>query len=265
MHDLSKVLHQSQPPTLRVIRAGRWDAAAGRDYPVHQHTLWEMAFYSLGHVECSIGNHVFDGRAGVLVVIPPGVMHGDIARTAYQNFWIQFEAPDLPWPRMCVDDHENTIGRLCAAIVREFEEQALNHADMTTLLLCQLLILLTRMQEQPQLSAAEQVVWHAEIIVAERFGSPLRLREIAEEIGISDTYLRAQFVRLRSRTPSQHVQAVRVKHALALLQTSTLTLESIAEFCGYNSASHLTRHIKRATGQTPGALRSQLSHSRTLL
>src|SRR5687767_3751147 len=107
MHDFSNLLHQSQPPALRVIRAGQWDAAAGRDYPIHRHTLWEIAYYRAGHVECSIGNHMFDGRPGVLLVIPPGAMHGDIARTAYQNIWIQFEAPDLAWPRMCVDDHEN--------------------------------------------------------------------------------------------------------------------------------------------------------------
>ncbi len=265
MHESSNLLHQSQPPALNVIRAGHWDAVAGNDYPDHRHTLWELAYYFAGHVACSIGNHLFDARPGILLVIPPGTMHGDIARTAYQNVWIQFEAPDLAWPRMCVDDSEHTIGRLCAAIVREFNEQGLNYAEMTTLLLWQLHILLQRMQEQPKISAAEQLVRHVESIVAERYHIPLRLKEIAQEVGTSDTYLRAQFVRLRSRTPSQHVQAVRVKHALALLQTSTLTLESVAECCGYNSASHLTRHIKRATGQTPGALRGQIFHGVTVL
>lgn len=261
MHDFSNLLHQSQPPALSVIRAGHWDATAGKDYPVHRHTVWELAYYRAGHVECSIDNHIFDGRPGVLVVIPPGTMHGDIARTAYQNVWIQFETPDLAWPRMCVDDPANTIGSLCTAIVREFEEQGLNYAEITTLLLWQLHFLLQRMQERPRISAAEQLVRHVEIIVAERYHIPLRLKEIAQEIGTSETYLRAQFVRLRRRTPSQHIQAERVKHALALLQTSTQTLESIAEYCGYNSASHLTRHIKRVTGQTPGTLRGQVSYT----
>src|SRR4051794_17755174 len=129
MHNQSRFLHQSQPHELRVIRAGSWDAAAGKNYPIHRHTVWEMVFYCSGRVDCLIGNHVFDGRPGVLVVIPPGVMHGDIARTAYQSLWVQFEAPDLPWPQLCLDDHENTVGRSCSAIVREFQEQALGYAE----------------------------------------------------------------------------------------------------------------------------------------
>jgi AraC-like DNA-binding protein len=255
MHAFAQLLHQSQPRAFNVLRAGHWDASTGKDYPHHQHTSWEITYYRSGQVECPIGGDVYQGRPGVLLVIPPGVSHSTIARTAYQNFWIQFDGPDLAWPRMCVDSSDHTIGRLCAAIVREFQEQALGYAEMNALLLGQLYIVLSRMQEQPKMAAAEQLIRFVEIIVAERYRTPLRVNEIAREVGVSDAYLRAQFVRLRGHTPSEHVQMVRVKHALALLQTSTLTLESIAESCGYNSASHLTRHIKRATGKTPGALR----------
>ncbi len=35
------------------------------------------------------------------------------------------------------------------------------------------------------------------------------------------------------------------------------TLETVAERCGYHSASHLTRQVKKFTGLTPGRLRYQ--------
>lgn len=254
MHEYSQLLHQSQPD-LHVLRAGPWSAAAGKDYPLHQHNSWELVYYHAGRIDCMIGGKVHDIRPGALYVIPPGVEHADIAHTAYKSFWIQFETPELPWLRSYADDPEQNIGRLCAAVVREFEERALSYGGMTTLLLWQLHIHLNRMQERQQLSPAEQLVRHAEGIVAERYREPLKVREIAHEVGVSDTYLREQFVRLRGQTPSECVQATRVKHALKLLQQSSLTLELIAEYCGYDSASHLSRHIKRATGTTPGALR----------
>ncbi len=256
MHDFSRLLHESQP-SLQVLRAGPWSAAAGNDYPLHSHQSWELVYYHAGRIDCLIEGEVHDIRPGVLYVIPPGVRHADIAHTAYKSFWIQFETPDLPWLRSYVDDLDHNIGRLCAAVVREFEERALSYSGMTTLLLWQLHIYLNRMQDAPQVSAAEQLVRHAEGIVAERIHEPLKVQEIAEEVGVSNTYLREQFVRLRGCTPSEHVQATRVKRAMQLLQQSSMTLELIADTCGYHSASHLTRHIKRATGTTPGAVRAQ--------
>jgi AraC-like DNA-binding protein len=258
MHDFSQLLHQSQP-SLQVLRAGPWSAAAGNDYPIHRHSSWELVYYHAGHIDCLIGGEVHDIRPGVLYIIPPGVAHADIAHTAYKSLWIQFETPDLPWLRSYVDDPERNIGRLCAAVVREFDERALSYGGMTTLLMWQLHIVLHRMSERQQVESAEQLVRHAEGIVAERYHEPLKVREIAQEVGVSDTYLREQFVRLRGCTPSEHVQAIRVKRALELLQHSSLTLELIAESCGYHSASHLTRHVKRATGATPGAVRTQFT------
>ena len=41
-----------------------------------------------------------------------------------------------------------------------------------------------------------------------------------------------------------------MRHALGLLRGSTLPLESVARQCGYDSASHLSRSVKAATGKT---------------
>ena len=257
MHGSSKLLHGSLLPAARLISAGTWEAPVGKDFPAHQHTTWELVYYRSGNIECPIGDQVYNGQPGVLLTIPPGVVHSELARTAYTNFWVQIDAPaDMPWPRVSLDDRENTIRNVCAAIVREYREQPLGYAEMSRLLVWQFDILLQRFQEQQALSTAERLVRQVEHIVAERHATPLKLEEIAQEVGVSSAYLRAQFVRLRGRTPSAHVQAVRVSHALVLLSTSSFTLEAIAQLCGYDSASHLSRHIKRVTGETPGALRS---------
>ncbi|GAA1572807.1 hypothetical protein GCM10009804_31680 [Kribbella hippodromi] len=54
---------------------------------------------------------------------------------------------------------------------------------------------------------------------------------------------------------------VRLRHALAHIRNSTLPLQAIASLTGYNSASHLSRHIKAATGTAPGALRGATAES----
>jgi len=243
---------------MQVVSAGSYAAPEGKDFPPHKHVTWELAYYREGNIQCPIGDEIYLGQPGVLLATPPGITHAELARTGYVNFWVQIEAPaGVPWPRMCVDDRDQTLGHVCAALVREHREQALGHAEMGTLLVKQLDILLRRVQEQRQLSAAERLVRQVEHIVAERHGTPFRVQEIAREVGVSPTYLRTQFVRLRGLPPREHVQAVRARHALSLLRNSTLTLEAIAEICGYDSASHLSRHIKRVTGETPGSLRGK--------
>jgi transcriptional regulator GlxA family with amidase domain len=67
--------------------------------------------------------------------------------------------------------------------------------------------------------------------------------------------LRAYFARLRGCSPLAYVQKVRLQHAWMFLTTSDITLDRIAELSGYDSASHLSRHVKRACGKSPGSLR----------
>ncbi|WP_132147799.1 helix-turn-helix transcriptional regulator [Kribbella sp. VKM Ac-2541] len=77
-----------------------------------------------------------------------------------------------------------------------------------------------------------------------------------EELGISPSALRACFTRLRGTSPRTSLQNVRLRHALAHIRNSTLPLQAIADLTGYDSVSHLSRHIKSATGAAPGALRA---------
>ncbi len=83
------------------------------------------------------------------------------------------------------------------------------------------------------------------------------IADVAREIGISPSGLRSLFSRHRAGTPMAYLQAIRVQHALGIIRNSNLSLEAVAHACGYDSASHLSRHVKRVTGQSPGTLRGR--------
>jgi len=170
---------------------------------------------------------------------------------------------DSPWPHIVYDDQHGALGALCAAIVREWDSNGTRRAEMLTLLIQQLSIMLQRSQEYHPRSAAEQLVQRAIRLFEERYAAPLRISEVAHELGVSVSHLRAQFTQVHGQSPSAYLQAVRERHALALLRTSTLSLEEIAQLCGFCSASHLSSHIKTSTGARPGVLRQQ-AQERTL-
>lgn len=270
MHRMHYPLHESPPLTLpKLVSVGAWNAVRGRDFPPHRHTVWEVVYYRAGHIRCPLGDQVFAGQPGVVLATPPGVTHAEIALTAYANFWAQIEAPpETPWPLHALDDVDQSLGHVISALVREDiarREGPSDHQAMIGLLLAQLDLLLRRAAASPPVEDAELTVRRAERLMDERCagitvhdgedGATSALTGIAREVGVAPSTLRAYFAACRGISPRDCWQAIRVRRAVALLRTSTLTLEAVAHLCGYDSASHLSRHVKRATGDSPGALR----------
>jgi transcriptional regulator GlxA family with amidase domain len=123
----------------------------------------------------------------------------------------------------------------------------------------QLDLLFRRAHQHETSSDAELLVREAEILMAQRIGSTCTMIEVARELGVSPSSLREKFSKLRGHSPHAYLQQIRVNHALTLLRNSTQTLEAIAIQSGFDSASHLSRTIKRATGHSPGHLRRHFS------
>jgi AraC-like DNA-binding protein len=256
MHKTPETLHK----TPQLLWAGSYTAQQGQDFPSHQHPNWEIVYYRTGRILCAVGDKVYESQSGMLLLTPPHTPHAEYALTAYSNYFITMNASvDHPWPRTCLDDAYHSFEYICSSLNRECSGQANKREDLLPLLVAQLDILLCRTQEQQQLSGAEVLVRQAEHLITERFSQQLTIKDLALELGISPSYLRSQFVRLRGRSPQSYLQSIRLQQALSMLNHSNSNLTTIATHCGYDSASHLSRTIKRATGKSPGAMRPSLN------
>lgn len=252
MQKATAVMHKS----LRLLGAGVHTAGPGKDYPSHAHTSWELVYYVRGRITCPIGDETYAATPGTVLLTPPRTWHAELSRTGYANRFLQVDAaPRWPWPRVCFDDGDRNLGRVFDSLVRESTQPSDDSDQLCSLLLGELDLLLRRAAAAP-VTAAEQLVAQAERIFEERFASGIRIASVAAELGISPSGLRASFARLRGTSPSTALQHVRLRHALGHLRNSTLPLQAIADLTGYDSVSHLSRHIKAATGSAPGALRT---------
>jgi AraC-like DNA-binding protein len=250
-------MHESP---VRLRYASTYQAPQGRDYPAHAHPAWEVIYYRTGNIRCRVEDAVFETQPGMLLLIPPGTLHADEAVTAYSQIFLRVTAPaDRGWPRTCFDDSERVWGTLCGGIEQEWRRRERPLRDeMLHLLASELDLRLRRASgsASPLLrDPFEPLVRSAEEILETRYALPITLAEVAREVGASPGRLRLHFLRLRGRTPQTALQDVRLRHALDLIRGSSLTLEAIAGLCGYYSASHLSRYVRRETGRSPGALR----------
>lgn len=193
----------------------------------------------------------------MLLAIPPQTVHHDVAATAYKQFFVQLRNEAVPgWQKVYYDDSERTLLALFTALAREWRGGASDRAEMLTLLLRQLDLLLQRGSGAPEPTAAERLVQAAERLLEERLNPALRVQEVAVAVGVSPSTLRAHFATLRGYSPKAYLQRVRQARALELISGSDLSLAEVAELCGYDSVSHLSRHIKQSTGRTPGSFRT---------
>jgi AraC-like DNA-binding protein len=256
MHKAPRLLHASPGSSLRLLGASTYRAAAGQDFPRHWHSAWEITYYKAGQIGCTIGETLYLVEPGMILMTPPDTPHTEHAWTAYENIYFSVDAPaDQPWPREYRDDASGSTAAICSAVLREHSGRGQGRDAMLAALLMQLDILLRRANERFDLTASERLVRDAEHLIEERWSARVTIAEVAREVGSSPSHLRAEFARLRGYSPLAYLHSARLRHSLAMLRTSTLTLDAVATVCGYDSASHLSRHVKRATGKSPGALR----------
>ncbi|MGW0232238.1 AraC family transcriptional regulator [Actinopolymorpha singaporensis] len=240
-----------------LIAAGHHEASKGRDFPAHQHQSWEFTYYRQGRVRCPADGRTYWTQPGMIVLTRPGEVHWEKAVTAYANYFLCVDAPDLgPSSRVIFDDEHGTLRHLFALAAREWLKCGDSAGQLTDALMSVVRVLIQRSTDEKQLSPAERMVRDAESLLEERSSQRVMIKDIAEELHVSPAVLREQFARLRGRSPMEHLQQLRMQRALAAIRNSDAPLASVAESCGYNSTSHLTRHVRRLTGRTPGSFRA---------
>jgi AraC-like DNA-binding protein len=93
----------------------------------------------------------------------------------------------------------------------------------------------------------------------ENYFEPLPLPDVARKAGFSVPVFTRVFKQATGTSYLNYLRTIRIEHAKKLLSTTMLTLEQIAQACGFNSQHHLIRSFKKVTIHTPGSFRKNHS------
>jgi AraC-like DNA-binding protein len=83
------------------------------------------------------------------------------------------------------------------------------------------------------------------------FDQPLRIEQMACELGMSVSGLRHHFKAVTAMSPSQFQKQLRLQEARRLLLGEDLDAASAASRVGYHDASHFNREYKSLFGVSP--------------
>ena len=95
---------------------------------------------------------------------------------------------------------------------------------------------------------------HARRLLAERLGDPLRLKDVAREVGLSSFHLCRAFRAVTGSSLHAYRNQMRLRSALERL-TDGCDITGVALDLGYSSHSHFTDAFRRLFGTTPSRAR----------
>jgi LacI family transcriptional regulator len=110
-------------------------------------------------------------------------------------------------------------------------------------------------QSTDVLAVTEPNVGLAIAFIREHACEPCSVDQILKRVPVTRRWLERQFIRHIGRTPQKEIMRVRMETARRLLLLPTLSLDSVAERCGFTAAQHLIRAYRQAYGITPAAFR----------
>lgn len=79
----------------------------------------------------------------------------------------------------------------------------------------------------------------------------LSIPSLARLCAISETYFRKMFEQSFDMTPLQYINSLRIDHAVDLLTTNEMSIEEIAQRCGFNDAKYFSTVFKKYKGISP--------------
>lgn len=94
--------------------------------------------------------------------------------------------------------------------------------------------------------------------IATHLSEPFTLETVAKHVFVSKCYLCRMFRRQTGQSFSQYVTAQRLDRAEHLLRHSKMSIDRIAEQCGFGSAAYFATTFRRRNGIAPSAWRRQL-------
>ena len=102
------------------------------------------------------------------------------------------------------------------------------------------------------------VVQKTMLMIDSDLSAELSLHSLAKHQGISDGYLSTIFKKETGKTVSQYIQEKRIKHAMYLLDTTHLQVQTIALHCGIMDVQYFSKIFKKHVGKTPNEYRKSI-------
>lgn len=221
----------------------------------HVHPTGQLVFVLEGGYWERWGRRRLVLSPGSVIFRPPGEPHAnEFGDGGALTLLVSYRPERLPALAGCRRPVE--LPALLADL-RSQVELELRRADETSSLALEGLALLLAARVGRFAGSRRRPEWLDEALrhIESRHAEAIGLAEVAAAVEKHRATVATGFRRYLGRSVGQTIRAVQVRQALHRIRTSKRPLAEIAAECGYFDQAHMGRHVKRATGRTPGEIR----------
>lgn len=255
-----------------------------RDNVPHQHSFFECCYVFQGEGLYIENGKTYSLRPGCLFLSRPGISHQITRGRNLGLYYVAYRITDAASETLrhhyqiainssdfLTEQAQNTaIVWIWQSLISEGAHA--DHEMMPTLRsLCNSLISLIPKHivksgygpshEDQSLKDKSMYIKQAKLYIRDNFSRQLGIEEVADYLYISSRHLSRLFQETQSGTFTNFLLQVRLENAVQLLTNTDLSIQSIAENCGFGSVHYFTRVFARELGKPPAKYRKQYRYS----
>jgi AraC-like DNA-binding protein len=264
---------------LKAQNAGLFISRGAAMHPTRIIDSHELIFVKQGELDMWEDDQVFHLEAGNTLHLWPGRQHGSTKPMplGLKFYWIHFEieernhrewsgfgdefAPAVKVPQVNRIGQPERLERLFRTFLDDQETGLLHPYSANLLTMLMLIEVAQSHEEQPATPDDINVVatW-AHTYIRMNYDRPINTSLIAERLGYNADYLGRIYRRVYGCTLTQAIHNRRVQMACDYLLDSNMTIEHIAQKCGFSDPDYFRRVFRRHMHISPGDYRNEYSH-----
>ena len=231
---------------------------AGFFFPGETHPMAELLYVDKGSLHSVADGQDLLLQQGDLVLYAPDQWHMQYAQAgeAPSMVTISFWARGLQWENLA--NRKFPMDRNAAVLLQQMLKcQALDDADSIFSLLTLLLLRLQAAQEgaeqnvQTSVSGENTIIRKAQQYVQNHITEKLTVPVVAENIGVSASYLTALFHKHLQLSPGEYIRRIKLQQSKQLIREGKMNFTEVSEALCYSTVHHFSRQFKQMFGMTP--------------
>lgn len=261
---------------IKAQNAGLFISSGTAMHPTRVITSHELIFVKQGELDMWEGAQAFHLEAGQTLHLFPGRQHGSSKPMplGLRFYWIHFEveapkdsaagefAPSVKIPQVASFSQPERLERLFRTFLDDQEAGVLNPyaANLLTMLM---LIEVAQSAEAPPVEADELnvVATWAHTYIRMNYDRPITTSKVAQALGYNPDYLGRIYREVYGCTLTEAIHRRRISVACDCLLDSSLTIEQIAQKCGFTDPDYFRRLFRRHMQISPGDYRKEYSRA----
>lgn len=257
-----------------------WEFVYGRDIPegqLHFHNYMEIGYCYHGQGDLVIQDRRYRFDNDVFTIIPANIPHTtvsdeeNVARWEFlfvdSDSFIRNEMKNCSIPAgeilrtvnsrgtMKTLANHRELGMLVRMIIEECRNEDSMYREVLKGYLYSLMIGILRLEEEREQfrknGTYNRFVEKSTRYIEEHYREDLRIADIADVCGLSESHFRRVFTASMNMKPGDYLNMVRVSKACEILSKQDVSMAEAGSLAGYDTVSSFNRNFRKLTGMSP--------------